>query len=321
MIEIRNLKKCFGEEKVLNSINIDIQDGDIFGLVGRSGVGKSTLLRCINALETYDSGILNVNGAEVSSLSGMELRKFRRNVGMIFQHFSLTERDTVYQNIALPMKCWKYEKQDIKKKVESLLEIVELGDRSNQKARYLSGGQKQRVAIARALALEPSILLCDEATSALDPNTTKSILELLKEVNRKLGVTIVVVTHEMSVVRSICNKIAVLDKNGIADSGDVEEVFKNQCPALVELLGNRDDFASIKSGKAIRVFCSSDDAEKNIIVKMFRDTKISFGILNADVKEYRTGIFGEFVILVREEDEKNIIEYMSANNIFWEVLN
>ena len=321
MIEIRNLEKKFGEEKVLNSINIDIKDGDIFGLVGRSGVGKSTLLRCINALESYDSGVLNVNGAEVSSLSGMELRKFRRNVGMIFQHFSLTERDTVYQNIALPMKCWKYKKEDIEKKVESLLEVVELSDRGNQKARYLSGGQKQRVAIARALALEPSVLLCDEATSALDPNTTKSILDLLNEINRKLGVTIVVVTHEMSVVQTICNRIAVMDKNGIADAGDVEEVFKNQCPALVELLGNREDFAAIKSGKVIRVFSSSAEAEKNLIVKMYRDTNISFGILNADVREYRTGVFGEFIILVSEADEENMTKYLSTNNISWEVLN
>lgn len=321
MIEIKGLEKSFGSEKVLNAIDIDIQDGDIFGLVGRSGVGKSTLLRCINALETYDGGSLKVDGKEVRELKGIELRKFRRNVGMIFQQFSLTERDTVYQNVALPMKCWKYDKNEIDKKVKSLLEIVELSDRSNQKAGQLSGGQKQRVAIARALTMDPSILLCDEATSALDPNTTSSILELLKEINAKLGVTIVLVTHEMSVVRSVCNKIAVLDRKGIADVGDVETVFKHQCPALVELLGNHDDFSDVKEGKVLRIFYSSNKNERDILSKMAQETGISFEMLSANVEKYRTGTFGEFIIQVSETDMKALVEYMNRNHVYSEVIN
>ncbi len=215
MIEISNLQKFYGDTKVLRDINVEINKGDIYGLLGVSGAGKSTLLRCINGLESYEAGSLKVNDVEVKNLNEKELRAFRKNIGMIFQQFSLLERKTVYENVALPMECWGYKKQDIDKKVKELLELVELGDKIKSKPKELSGGQKQRVAIARALTLDPQILLCDEATSALDPSITNSILELLKKINRELGITIVVVTHQMNVVKQVCNKMAILSKGNL----------------------------------------------------------------------------------------------------------
>lgn len=321
MIKIRGLEKSFGNEKVLKSIDLDIQKGDIFGLVGRSGSGKSTLLRCINGLESYDSGSLKVEEQEVCNLKGMDLRKFRQKAGMIFQHFSLLERDTVYNNIALPLKCWRYPKNDIPKKVNELLKIVGLEDKRNQKPRNLSGGQKQRVAIARALSMDSTILLCDECTSALDPNTTKSVLALLKDINQKFGVTVVIVTHEMSVVRAICNKVAVLNKNGIADEGNVEDVFMNQCPALIDLLGDKDVEEIPKYGRTIKIFYSSNLLGKNIISKMAQETGVIFNMLSGGIDKYRTGMFGTFIINFQLKDEEKITDFMKKYHVAWEVLN
>jgi D-methionine transport system ATP-binding protein len=320
MIEIRGLEKSFDGVKILNSIDLNIEDGDIFGLIGRSGVGKSTLLRCINGLESYDAGSLKVDGKEVKDLAGLELREYRKGVGMIFQHFSLTERDTVYQNIALPMKCWKYDKNKIKETVESLLKIVELEDKQKAKSRNLSGGQKQRVAIARALTLDPTILLCDEATSALDPNTTQSILALLKEINEKFGITIIVVTHEMSVIRQICNKVAILDKNGVADSGTVEDVFMGHCDALQELLGEKENTVYPESGTTLRFYYSSSTMDQKIVSRMATETGVNFDLLDAKTEQYRTGVLGDFIINVSAEDEEKILSYMKENHISWEVL-
>ena len=202
MIEICDLNKSFGELNVLKNINLTIPTGEIYGLVGRSGAGKSTLLRCMNGLEGYDSGSVKIDGIEVKDRDKDEMRDLRKEMGMIFQTFSLVSRRSVYQNVALPLKCWKYPKQEIDKRVKELLELVEITEKVDERPEVLSGGQKQRVAIARALALNPKILLCDEATSALDPKTTQSVLNLLQDINRKLGLTIVVVTHQMEVIRS-----------------------------------------------------------------------------------------------------------------------
>ena len=179
MIKIKNLNKYYGDVQILKNVDIEISKGEIFGIIGHSGAGKSTLLRCINGLEDYRDGSLTVEGQEVKGLNEKEIRELRKDLGMIFQHFSLLERKTVFENVALPLECFKYPKEEIEKKVMNLLELVGLADKKDAKPRNLSGGQKQRVAIARALALEPKVLLCDEATSALDPNTTKSILALL----------------------------------------------------------------------------------------------------------------------------------------------
>lgn len=224
MIKATNLKKSFDTLKVLNDINLTIQPGQVYGLIGRSGAGKSTLLRCINGLESYDSGSLNVDGIEVNTLSDKEAREFKRGIGMIFQQFSLLSRLSVYENIALPMKCWNYKKNHIDKKIKELVEMVGIPDKLDARPHELSGGQKQRVAIARALSLDPKILLCDEATSALDPNTAKSIITLLNEINDQLGLTIVVVTHQMSVLRSACEKFKGEWENE-CDNG--VEIFKD----------------------------------------------------------------------------------------------
>lgn len=225
MIIAENLCKNYGDLQVLKNINLKIEDGDIYGLVGKSGVGKSTLLRCINGLETYQSGSLKVEGEEISQKKRKSLRAFRKQIGMIFQHFSLLERKSVRENISLPMKCWGISGKEAEKEVERLAAIVGLEEKLDVKARNLSGGQKQRVAIARALTLNPRILLCDEATSALDPKTTKDILELLKKINQELHITIVMVTHQMSVVREICNKVSILENGKIVEEGDVVSVF------------------------------------------------------------------------------------------------
>ena len=190
MINIKNLNKHYGDTKVLNNISIDIKEGEIFAIVGHSGAGKSTLMRCINGLEDYTDGSLMVNNKEIKTLEKDELREFRKNIGMIFQHFSLIQRKTVFENIALPMELWGYKKDEILIKVKDLLALVGLSEKIHSYPKELSGGQKQRVAIARALTLNPDILLSDEATSALDPNTTTSILNLLKQINEKLNITI-----------------------------------------------------------------------------------------------------------------------------------
>ena len=210
MINIRNLSKSFGETEVLKDISIKIGKGEIYGIIGHSGAGKSTLLRCINRLESYEKGEVEVMGKEVSKLNEVELREFRKDLGMIFQNFNLLKRKTVYQNISLPLEVWGYSKIKIDKRVKELLKLVGLEEKINSKPASLSGGQKQRVAIARALALEPKILLCDEATSALDPKITKDILALLLKINKELGITIVMVTHQMEVIKEVCERVALI---------------------------------------------------------------------------------------------------------------
>ena len=225
MIKMQNVKKSFGDIEVLSNISLNINKGEVYGLIGHSGAGKSTLLRCINALEDYNDGSIIVMGKEIKSLGEKERREFRKNLGMIFQGFNLLNRKNVFQNVALPLEIWGYDKVYIKKKVNELLDIVGLSEKAKSKPSELSGGQKQRVAIARALALEPKILLCDEATSALDPKTTKDILDLLNNINKKLGITIVVVTHQMEVVKQICQRVALLQDGVLVAEGDSEEIF------------------------------------------------------------------------------------------------
>lgn len=236
-----NIGKIFdGNVEVLKNINFNIEKGDIYGLVGRSGAGKSTLLRCINGLISYDTGSLKVYDKEINLFSERELREFRKKIGMIFQHFSLIERRSVYHNIAIPMECWGYKEKKIRERVMNLLNLVGLEEKADVRPRQLSGGQKQRVAIARALAMKPDILLCDEATSALDPNTTNAILELLYKINQEMGITIVMVTHQMDVVRRICRNMAIIE-NGTAEiKGNVEEIFKDDPPQLKRLLGTQE---------------------------------------------------------------------------------
>lgn len=215
----------YGETHVLKNISLKIEDGDIFGLVGKSGVGKSTLLGCLNGLEGYQEGKVLVDDIQVDKLKEKELRTFQKKMGMIFQNFSLVQRKTVYKNIAMPMECWGVSKNVIKDRVFELAELVGIEDKLDTRPVRLSGGQKQRVAIARALTMNPRYLLCDECTSALDPKMTLSILELLADIREKMGITIVMVTHEMSIVQQICDKIVVLEQGKVALRGKVSELF------------------------------------------------------------------------------------------------
>ena len=229
MIEIKNVSKVFKNKKnqvdALKDINLTIDKGDIFGIIGYSGAGKSTLIRCINGLEIPTSGEVNIFGQNITALKEKELRPIRKKIGMIFQHFNLMHSKNVFENIAYPLKSQKLNKDVINNRVKELLQIVDLEDKIYSYPSQLSGGQKQRVAIARALATDPEILLCDEATSALDPQTTQSILALLKKINKEMGITIVLITHQMEVIKQICNKIAVMEHGRILETGQLIDVF------------------------------------------------------------------------------------------------
>lgn len=231
MIEFQNLKKVYnsGGQQVaaLNGIDLTINRGEIFGVIGFSGAGKSSLIRCVNWLEQPTSGRVIVDGYDLTALSAKEIREVKRNIGMVFQHFNLLNSKTVFANVAMPLILAKVPKEEIKKRVGELLEFVGLSDKANNYPDQLSGGQKQRIGIARALATQPSILLCDEATSALDPQTTSSILDLLKKINREYNITILIITHEMAVIREICDRVAVIEAGKIIEEGTVFDVFSS----------------------------------------------------------------------------------------------
>lgn len=316
MIDINNLIKSYGELQVLKGIDLHIEKKEIFGLIGRSGTGKSTLLRCINGLETYDTGSLIVDGTDVKSLSQDDLRVFRKDVGMIFQQFSLLNRLSVYENIALPLKCWKYDNAYIDKKVKDLLEIIDIPDKINAKPKELSGGQKQRVAIARALAMDPKILLCDEATSALDPKTAKSIISLLNKINKDLGITIILVTHQMSVLRSACERIAILEDGKVEAKGLVEDIFLEQPQALKNLIGHK-DLVVPQTGINIEIFFSKRNSSNPIITKMARELDIDCIILGGEMESYKNTPLGSIIINVPSEKFPIIDKYLKDNNVVW----
>lgn len=321
MIEIKNVYKRFGETEVLKNISISIEEGEIYGIIGHSGAGKSTLLRCINGLESYNEGSVQVMGKEVSELNAKELREFRKDLGMIFQNFNLLKRKTVYENVALPLKVWGLDKNTIKDKVSKLLELVGLQDKAKFKPSELSGGQKQRVAIARALALEPKILLCDEATSALDPKTTKDILQLLLKINKELGITIVMVTHQMEVIREVCQKIALIEGGKINIEGKAEELFLKPGVSLKKFLGEDDESEVLPNrGVNIKLFFPAECSENTIITKMAREVNIDFSVVWGKLEKFRGNVLGSLVINVEENDKKSVIEYLQSKNIEWEVL-
>ena len=256
MIELVGVNKSFNNIPVLKDINLTIQDNEIFGLVGPSGVGKSTLLNCLIGLEKYQTGSISIDGVRLETLNDLKMRQFRKNMGMIFQNFSLIGRKDAFHNIALPMECWNYSKTEIKERVEELAELTGIKDKLKSRPAELSGGQKQRVAIARALAMNPKYLLCDECTSALDPKSTAAILDLLKDLQEQFEITIIVVTHEMSVVQNMCKRMAILESGKISLLGEVQEIFRNKPEQLKALIGEDDrkisvtmdveDFAKIK---------------------------------------------------------------------------
>lgn len=320
MIEIKDLYKSFNDTEVIKGVSLRIKEGSIYGIIGHSGAGKSTLLRCINGLEDYNNGSIKVMNEEVKDLKDKKLREFRKDLGMIFQSFNLLGRKTVYENVALPLEVWGYDKKYIKTRVEELLKLVGLEDKAKDKPRNLSGGQKQRVAIARALALKPKILLCDEATSALDPKTTKDILALLSKINKELGLTIVVVTHQMEVVKEVCERVALLEGGILKAEGNSEELFLKPEVSLKKFLGEDEDELLPSTGVNIKIYFPSTSSENALITKMARELNVDFSIVFGKLEKFREDVLGNLVININEEDKDKVINYLKDKNVILEVL-
>ena len=303
IIQIRSLNKTFGSGETavhaLEDINLDIKQGEIYGIIGLSGAGKSTLVRCMNLLERPTSGEVIVDGKEMTALSEKELRLARRNVTMIFQSFNLLMQRTCLKNVCFPMELCGVPAAQAKKRALELLEIVGLSDKANAYPAQLSGGQKQRVAIARALATDPKVLLCDEATSALDPTTTASILALLKDLNQKLGVTVVVITHQMSVIEEICSRVAILDGGVVAEEGDVEEIFSNPKTDAARRLvypGGASVQQYPAGTRAVRVTFNGGTAYQPLIASLAIDCGVKVNILGADTRNIDGKAFGTMLL-------------------------
>ena len=273
-------------------------------------------MRCINGLEDYDGGQIIVDGKDLRTLNANEMKLLKSDIGMIFQQFVLLERATVYDNIALPMRSWKKSKTEIDKKVKELVELVGIGEKLYEKPSKLSGGQKQRVAIARALTLNPKVLLCDEATSALDPNTAKSIIHLLNKINDELKITIVMVTHQMSVVKSACKELAIMENGEIAVSGTVKDIFMAQPESLSRLVGE-DEIVTPGSGITIKIILSNEVSGQPIITRMAKETGIDFLVTGGQMDHYRDQTMGTLYINVHPEDKEKITAYLDNNKVVW----
>ena len=322
-IVIENLYKSFdtkdGTVEALKNVNLSIESGDIYGIIGMSGAGKSTLVRCINFLEVPTKGRVLINGKSLGDYTSRELRKQREDIGMIFQHFNLLMQKNVLENVCFPLYIQGKSKKDARKRAKELLDIVGLSDRTGAFPAQLSGGQKQRVAIARALASDPKILLCDEATSALDPQTTSSILALLKDINQRFNITIVIITHQMSVVREICSHVAIVKGGEVAEQGTVEDIFTHPKTAVArELLKNDvgDDGEEkrgtaaggkeiIKSGEKIRIVFSENSAFEPVIANLILNFNEPVNILKADTKNVGGVAKGEMVLEFAPDCTKN----------------
>lgn len=325
-IEIKNLSKKFdikGQQVVaLSEINLNIEKGDIFGIIGMSGAGKSTLVRSINFLEKPTDGQVFIDGIDLSTLSEKELRKKRSEIGMIFQNFNLLEQKNVVDNVCFPLEINGTNRKEARAKAKELLKIVKLEDKEKAYPSQLSGGQKQRVAIARALATNPAILLCDEATSALDPQTTESILNLLKEINERLGITIVIITHQMSVVTEICKKVAIIDNGRLVETGEVEQVFASpETDAAKELILGKvirhKLLEELDSGKKIRIVFDGNSAYEPVIANIVLKYNAPVNILKADTKTVNGKAVGEMIIGLPEEKEiqDDIINYLGERKL------
>lgn len=317
MIKIENLSKFYGDTQILFDINLEVKKGEIFAIVGHSGAGKSTLLRCINGLESYQGGSLKVFDQEIKNLDEIQQRHLRRDVGMIFQHFALMARKNVFENVATPLKFWGYKSDETEKRVKELLNLVGLESKAKSYPSELSGGQKQRVAIARALALNPKILLSDEATSALDPNTTNQILELLEKINKELEISVVIVTHEMEVVKSIAKRAILLEGGKIIGSGSIEELFLKPDEKMKEFLGEVEILPS--TGTNIRLFFPKEVAQNSVITHMARSLNIDFNIVWGKLEKLNDNVLGSLVINIDEKDKENVLNYIKQSGVLWEV--
>lgn len=334
MIEIKNISKTFHQNKqsfkALDNVSLDVEQGDIVGIIGFSGAGKSTLIRTVNLLEKPDFGEIIINGKDFTKLNTKQLAKERKKIGMIFQHFNLLSSRTVFENIALPLELDNTNKSEINKKVNELLKIVGLEEKANDYPRSLSGGQKQRVAIARALANDPYLLLCDEATSALDPATTQSILQLLRDINQKLGITILLITHEMEVIKSICNHVAVIDKGKLLIKGTLSDIISNKDhPIIKQFLNSRVMTIPQELNKKlqkepqdglfplIEVELNENLSVEDLLSIVYDKYKIPYKILKADVEYLGEANFGKLLLQLQGENEENqqAIYYFNQNKI------
>ena len=329
MIEIQHLSKTFagadGSVEALRDINLKINDGDIFGIIGMSGAGKSTLVRCINMLERPSSGTVLINGRDIGALSAEELRKVRRRTTMIFQSFNLLMQRTCLANICFPLELAGMKKAEAKKRAAELLELVGLSDKANAYPAQLSGGQQQRIAIARALATDPEVLLCDEATSALDPKTTRSILELIKQINERLGITVIIITHQMNVIEDICTRVAILENGTVVEEGEVSKVFSNPASDAGKNIVSPEERALLESDideRIIRlVFNGSAAAGRPVIAQMALDEGISANILYASTRFIGDKVFGRMLLGLPSDndDAERAIAYLRrSGDIFAE---
>ncbi|MDQ8733850.1 methionine ABC transporter ATP-binding protein [Paenibacillus sp. LHD-38] len=307
MIRLNNIKKSYRVGAVsveaVRDVSLTVHKGEIFGIIGHSGAGKSTLLRCVNLLEKPTTGKVTVGGVELTGLSEGQLQQQRRRIGMIFQHFNLLSMSTVRDNIAFPLALAKLSKSEINKRVDELLKLVQLEGHADKYPAQLSGGQKQRVGIARALANNPDVLLCDEATSALDPQTTNSILSLLLDINAKLGITILLITHEMNVIRSICDRVAVIDQGEIVEIGDVLHVFlKPEHPVTRDFVdqvadsGVNGQLLRQRTGRLLRMTYIGDLTYEPILYNAVKPTSVQFAILQGTVSRMKQTPYGQLIV-------------------------
>ena len=320
IIEVRHLNKTFGTGegavRALEDINLAVEAGEIFGIIGLSGAGKSTLVRCMNLLERPTDGSVVVDGQEITALGGRELRKARQSISMIFQSFNLLMQRTALNNICFPLELAGWKRDDAVARARELLKLVGLEDRENAYPAQLSGGQKQRVAIARALATNPKVLLCDEATSALDPTTTVSILELLKELNRSLGVTVVVITHQMSVIEEICSRVAILDVGVIVEQGRVQDIFSNPQTDIGRKLvypgGVRID--ALPASRVVRIAFNGGSSYEPLIATLAIDCGVKVNILGADTRNIDGKAFGTMLLGLPENpnDAARALNYIRS---------
>ena len=324
IIQVKDVTKTFvgkdNQVEALKGINLDIHKGEIYGIIGMSGAGKSTLVRCLNFLERPTTGTVLIEGKDLASLKEGELRKTRTEIAMIFQHFNLLMQRTVLDNICFPLEITGSSKRDARKRAKELLEIVGLSEKAKAYPAQLSGGQKQRVAIARALANNPKILLCDEATSALDPTTTKSILALLKEINEKYGITIVIITHEMAVVQEICTHVAIIDSGSLAETGTVEEVFsrpKSDAAKKLVFQGDGNRYEEMQGKRCIRIVFKSNSSFEPVIANMVLACKAPVNILLADTKDVGGVAHGQMILQLPEETvaAEKMIQYLKERNL------
>ena len=322
IIEIRHLSKHFGSGETyvaaLQDVSISIQSGEIFGIIGLSGAGKSTLVRCINLLERPDEGQVLFHGENLMGLKEKALRLQRRKISMIFQSFNLLDQRTSLDNICFPLELAGVSKKEARKRAMELLEIVGLPDKANAYPVQLSGGQKQRIAIARALASDPEVLLCDEATSALDPQTTDSILKLLQKINKERGITVIIITHQMSVIEQICHRVAILDHGEVAEIGEVEEVFRNPKSQAGRRLVSPDMGTlplSTWEGHVARIAFNGNASEEPIIASVAVDLGIKVSILGADTRNVDGKAFGTMLVSLPEDihARRKIMDYLNSH--------